>query len=36
MLVKERRGGKWSYYRLADGVVVEMLKQARALKKTEI
>ncbi len=31
-LVKERRDGKWSYYRLADGAVIEMLKQARALK----
>jgi DNA-binding transcriptional ArsR family regulator len=32
-LVKERRDGKWSYYRLADGAVVEMIKHARALKK---
>lgn len=32
-LVKERRDGKWSYYRLADGAVMEMLKQAGALKK---
>lgn len=32
-LVKERRDGKWSYYRLADGAVNEMLKQAGALKK---
>jgi ArsR family transcriptional regulator len=32
-LIKERRDGKWSYYRLADGAVVEMVKQARALKK---
>jgi len=31
-LVKERRDGKWSYYRLADGAVNEMLKQAVALK----
>ena len=34
-LVKERRDGKWSYYRLADGAVVEMVKQARALKKKQ-
>lgn len=34
-LVKERRDGKWSYYRLADGAVVEMIKQARAIKKEE-
>ena len=32
-LVKERRDGKWSYYRLADGAVNEMIKQAEALKK---
>ena len=32
-LVKERRDGKWSYYRLADGAVNEILKQAGALKK---
>jgi ArsR family transcriptional regulator len=32
-LVKERRDGKWSYYRLADGAVNEMLKQAGALKE---
>ena len=34
-LVKERRDGKWSYYRLADGAVIEMLKQASVLKKTD-
>ncbi|HSD57020.1 MAG TPA: metalloregulator ArsR/SmtB family transcription factor [Methanotrichaceae archaeon] len=32
-LVKERRDGKWSYYRLADGAVIEMVKHARVLKK---
>ena len=32
-LVRERRDGKWSYYRLADGAVNEMLKQAGALKR---
>lgn len=32
-LVKERRDGKWSYYRLADGAVIEMVKQAKVLKK---
>lgn len=31
-LVKERRDGKWSYYRLSDGAVIELLKQAKALK----
>ena len=34
-LVKERRDGKWSYYRLADGAVNEMVKQAGALKKKQ-
>ena len=34
-LIRERRDGKWSYYRLADGAVVEMVKQARALKKKQ-
>ncbi len=32
-LVKERRDGKWSYYRLADGAVIEMIKQAKVLKE---
>jgi len=32
-LVRERKEGKWSYYRLADGAVLEMLKQAEVLKK---
>jgi len=32
-LVRERKDGKWSYYRLADGAVVEMLKQAEVLKR---
>lgn len=34
-LVKERRDGKWSYYRLADGAVNEMIKQAGVLKKKQ-
>jgi DNA-binding transcriptional ArsR family regulator len=34
-LVKERRDGKWSYYRLADSTVVEMIKQVKALKKNK-
>ncbi|OPY55134.1 MAG: DNA-binding transcriptional repressor ArsR [Methanosaeta sp. PtaU1.Bin060] len=34
-LVKERRDGKWSYYRLADGAVIEMIKHAHALKKNK-
>ncbi|MCR3883642.1 metalloregulator ArsR/SmtB family transcription factor [Methanotrichaceae archaeon M04Ac] len=32
-LVRERKDGKWSYYRIADGAVMEMLKQAEVLKK---
>ncbi len=31
-LIKERKEGKWSHYRLADGAVIEMLNQARLLK----
>ncbi len=31
-LIKERKVGKWSHYRLADGAVIEMLNQARLLK----
>ncbi len=31
-LIKERKEGKWSRYRLADGAVIEMLNQARLLK----
>lgn len=34
-LVKERKDGKWSYYRLADGAVNEMVKQAEVLKKNQ-
>lgn len=32
-LVKERRDGKWSYYRIADGAVIEIVREAEALKK---
>lgn len=32
-LVRERKDGKWSYYRIADGAVIEMIKQAEVLKK---
>jgi len=31
-LIKERKEGKWSRYRLSDGAVIEMLNQARLLK----
>ena len=31
-LIKERRDGKWSRYRLSDGAVIEMLNQAKLLK----
>jgi DNA-binding transcriptional ArsR family regulator len=31
-LIKERKEGKWSHYRLSDGAVIEMLNQARLLK----
>ena len=32
-LIKERKEGKWSRYRLADGAVIEMLNLARALRE---
>lgn len=31
-LIKERKEGKWSRYRLSDGAVIEMLNQSRLLK----
>ncbi len=31
-LIKERKDGKWSRYRLSDGAVIEMLNQAKLLK----
>jgi DNA-binding transcriptional ArsR family regulator len=31
-LIKERKEGKWSHYRLSDVAVIEMLNQARLLK----
>jgi ArsR family transcriptional regulator len=30
-LIKERKEGKWSYFRLSEGAVIEMLNQARLL-----
>jgi ArsR family transcriptional regulator len=32
-LIKERKDGKWSRYRLSDGAVIEMLNQAKFLKE---
>jgi DNA-binding transcriptional ArsR family regulator len=31
-LIKERKDGKWSRYRLSDGAVIEMLNQAKLLE----
>lgn len=31
-LVKERKDGKWSHYRLSDGAVIEMMNQVRLLR----
>lgn len=28
-LIKERREGRWSYYRLSDGAVIEVMKQIK-------
>ncbi|OPY25567.1 MAG: DNA-binding transcriptional repressor ArsR [Methanomethylovorans sp. PtaU1.Bin073] len=30
-LIKERKDGKWSYFRLSDGAVIELLNQANLL-----
>jgi ArsR family transcriptional regulator len=30
-LIKERKDGKWSYFRLSDGAVIELLNQADLL-----
>lgn len=30
-LIKERKEGKWSYFRLSEGAVIEMLNQAKLL-----
>ena len=30
-LIKERKEGKWSYFRLSDGAVIELLNQAKLL-----
>jgi ArsR family transcriptional regulator len=32
-LIKERRDGKWSLYRLSDGAVIEMMNQVKLLRK---
>jgi len=34
-LIKERKVGKWSNYRLADGAVIEIMNQARLLSKLQ-
>ncbi len=30
-LIKERKEGKWSYYRLSDGAIIEMMNQVELL-----
>lgn len=30
-VIKERKDGKWSYFRLSDGAVIELLNQAKLL-----
>ncbi|MGC9444283.1 MAG: ArsR/SmtB family transcription factor [Candidatus Methanospirareceae archaeon] len=32
-LVKERKEGKWSHYRLSDGAVIEMMNQVKLLRE---
>ncbi len=31
-LIKERKDGKWSYYRLSDGAVIEIINQVKLLE----
>jgi len=31
--VNERKVGKWSYYRISDGVVIDMMNQCKTVKK---
>ncbi len=31
-LIKERKNGKWCYYRLSDGAVIEMINLARLMR----
>jgi len=31
-LIKERKDGKWSHYRLSDGAVIEMMNQVKLLE----
>jgi DNA-binding transcriptional ArsR family regulator len=33
-LVKERKDGRWSHYRLSEGAVIEMLNMAKLMKET--
>ena len=33
-LIKERKDGRWSRYRLSEGAVIEMLNQARLIKES--
>jgi ArsR family transcriptional regulator len=30
-MIKERKEGKWSYFRLSDGAIIELLNQAQLL-----
>lgn len=30
-LIKERKEGKWSYFRLSEGAIIELLKQVKLL-----
>ena len=35
-LIKERKDGRWSRYRLSEGAVIEMLNQVRLIRKTKL
>jgi DNA-binding transcriptional ArsR family regulator len=32
-LIKERKSGKWCYYRLSDGAAIEMINLAKLMKE---
>jgi ArsR family transcriptional regulator len=34
-LIRERKDGRWSRYRLSEGAVIEMLNLVRLIRKTK-
>jgi len=35
-LIRERKDGRWSRYRLSEGAVIEMLNQVRLIRETKL